>query len=489
MGLSEPQLTCRFAHRGFAFTDGNRVIPCRTRYHLGCVKVGVPFRTRLSKNKGLELPLLKDFPGFICEACTVRAVVDRELGSGPSDYALLMLERMRLLDTINSLAPGTHASYQQKISYLRKFEMQFQVPILTVTSVPRPPSPASIPLMWAQQHYSLQQSRWKRSKGGTEDAARVTFATVRGLRSAASLFHKLDMLTAHPGKVYMDPNNRVMTTNDVSPTDELGYTMMNTGMKNRLGTESKPSVALMDRHIRYLDSSLRRRFLGATTRAMKLELARAGFANSMAWLAWLRAKELFLGRWCDIDLTRPGDGEQHDLPAAIGVIGLRLLDQTKSERSKTADVVVAHTTVSGLSAGFWLETIMSLLELDIPDLEGNTTPIFQHQNGSAWDSRYFRQTFLWPSLHEQRLAGDVALRPYIGSPGNSIEEKFWSMHSYRRGGRSQVSRRRPGIVRAASKLEVVEHGRWRVKRSSLDMPTAYLEWSIADRIPITLLCM
>ena len=132
---------------------------------------------------------------------------------------------------------------------------------------------------------------------------------------------------------------------------------------------------------------------------------------------------------------------------------------------------------------------MSLLELDIPDLEGNTTPIFQHQNGSAWDSRYFRQTFLWPSLHEQRLAGDVALRPYIDSPGNSIEEKFWSMHSYRRGGRSQVSRRRPGIVRAASKLEVVEHGRWRVKRSSLDMPTAYLEWSIADRIPITLLCM
>jgi hypothetical protein len=85
---------------------------------------------------------------------------------------------------------------------------------------------------------------------------------------------------------------------------------------------------------------------------MKLELARTAFANSMAWLVWLRAKELFLGRWYNINLTCPGDGEQHDVPAAIGVIGLRLLDQTKSERSKTADVVVAHMAVSDLSAGF-----------------------------------------------------------------------------------------------------------------------------------------
>jgi hypothetical protein len=52
------------------------------------------------------------------------------------------------------------------------------------------------------------------------------------------------MLTAHPGKVYMDSNNRGMATHDVSPTDELGNKMMNAGMKHRLGTKSKPSVAL-----------------------------------------------------------------------------------------------------------------------------------------------------------------------------------------------------------------------------------------------------
>lgn len=451
--------------------------------------MGIPFRTRLSHDKGLLLPILKDFPGFICEACTVRAVLDRELGTGPADYALLMLERMRVLDTINSLAAGTHKSYQQKIGYLRRFSQHFQVPLLTVTPVDSPPAPASIPLMWAQQHYSLQLSRWKKKSNSSEDSARVTFATVRGLRSAASLFHKLDMLTAHPGKVYMDPNSRVMTTNDVSPTDELGYTMMNTGMKNRLGTEAKPSVALMDRHARHLDMSLRLRFKMAPTRLVKLELARAGFANIMAWLAWLRAQELFSARWCDISLTRPGDGAAHDLPPAIGVVGLRLLDQTKSDRSKTADVVVAHTTASGMSPGFWLEELMSLSDITVEELEGNTGHIFQHLDGSRWTSRYYRETILWPSLHEQRLGGDVALRGYDGSPGNTIQEKFWSMHSYRRGGRSQVSRKRDGFVRKATNQEVTEHGRWRLKRAAMDMPTSYLEWSVADRIPVTLFCM
>jgi hypothetical protein len=51
---------------------------------------------------------------------------------------------------------------------------------------------------------------------------------------------------------------------------------------------------------------------------------------------------------------------------------------------------------------------------------------------------------------------------------------------YRRGGRNQVSRKRASNLRAATPAEVVEHGRWRVSRSTLDMPTAYLEWSVAD---------
>ena len=52
-------------------------------------------------------------------------------------------------------------------------------------------------------------------------------------------------------------------------------------------------------------------------------------------------------------------------------------------------------------------------------------PIFRNSNGTAWNSRYFRTTYLWPSLHEQRLQGESSLQAFDGStPGMSIPEKF-----------------------------------------------------------------
>jgi hypothetical protein len=44
-------------------------------------------------------------------------------------------------------------------------------------------------------------------------------------------------------------------------------------------------------------------------------------------------------------------------------------------------------------------------------------------------------------------------------------------------------------IRTATPAEVVEHSCWRISRSTLDMPTAYLEWSVADRSAITYFCM
>jgi hypothetical protein len=63
------------------------------------------------------------------------------------------------------------------------------------------------------------------------------------------------------------------------------------------------------------------------------------------------------------------------------------------------------------------------------------------------------------------------------------------MHTYRRGGRTHVSRVRLGCIRKAMPIEVTEHGRWRFSRSSMDVPTLYLEWTSIDRINVTLLCM
>jgi hypothetical protein len=46
-----------------------------------------------------------------------------------------------------------------------------------------------------------------------------------------------------------------------------------------------------------------------------------------------------------------------------------------------------------------------------------------------------------------------------------------------------------GCIRAATVAETLEHGIWRAIRSSEDMPNRYREWTIEDRLYITILCM
>jgi hypothetical protein len=118
-----------------------------------------------------------------------------------------------------------------------------------------------------------------------------------------------------------------------------------------------------------------------------------------------------------------------------------------------------------------------------------TDYILAFANERPWTSHYFWHTFLYPFLETQRQLGDAYLQKYDGTPGNSIPERFWSFHCYRRGARTHVSRSHPTNVQAATPAEVMEHGQWRKSRGSMDMPTAYLEWSFEDRIVLTLLYM
>jgi hypothetical protein len=86
------------------------------------------------------------------------------------------------------------------------------------------------------------------------------------------------------------------------------------------------------------------------------------------------------------------------------------------------------------------------------------------------------------------LRGDPLLHQYIGNPA-ALEAAYWSMHSYRRGGRSTVSKKRPGTKRGATDTEVNEHGRWATKQKSESMATRYREWKLPDRLLITWECM
>ena len=486
MGCEEPigklewQHRCHFASQGFTF-EGTDFRPCGTTYHLQCIVVGLPFRTRLAKDGGLSFPAVAVSPPFVCEACTVRAMLGRELTRGARDRTLLMLERMRLVDQAHSWAKSTLGNYQSGLLRIRRFEENFGVVALRGTPLLHPPASPAIALMWAQQQYCLEMTRNPRA-GESEF---VTFDTSRMLRSAASYFYTWDLQIAYPGRAMRDAQRRGHLTERCLPTDELGYAMMATGMARRMGTESRPSVALQCSHIIAMDLLWHQAWDDTIDLRAHREISAAAVTNLIAWLGWLRAMETFGLSWDDVTVTVPIDGALLGLPLGMGAIQLRLLSQTKSQRTQVADCVIAHTTkFSKLSLGLWIERMRALW----PDHADGGVPLIWGGSGNRWTSRDYRRNHLYPMLRTLRDSGDPQLRPYDDRPGNSIEEKFYSMCSYRRGGRSYVSKRRGNKLKATP-TEIYEHGRWRKKRAGEDMPTRYQEFTLEDRLYLTYLCM
>jgi len=276
----------------------------------------------------------------------------------------------------------------------------------------------------------------------------------------------------------------------ISPTDLLIASYTNKGMKKRLGVQTTPAIALQFHHIQFNLDFRRRQLQGLSTDSLLLRynLTAACFAEAIAWGGWLRASEVFNLRVMDVSFCAPASGARHNFPPGVGALFLKLLPETKSSPFHTADVVLASVFSSGLSPLYWWTELKLLM--DALNWSQTRAFVFRHVSGSAWHSAFFRQTHLYPLLHLQQLGGDHALLPFTAEPGNTIEDKYYSFHTYRRGGRSHVSRHRKGCHRAARPAEVVEHGRWRQRGVSIgDMPTHYREWSIEDRIYITLLCM
>ena len=426
--------------------------------------------------------MVEIWPNFICELCTVRAVVDRELRQGP-DTVLLRLERMRLVDTANSWARGTLTQYQTKLRQITRFEEAFDLKVLKSSHLHCPPKGPEIPLLWSQEWYSSQGGGRQVGEGGEKTS--LAFGTIRQLRSAASHFLLLDALNAHPGENVLDRGGKLIHQ-PCRPTDEMAYTLCTKGMASRIGTHSKPSHALLYRHVTHLDKELNKKYLQANSPELKREIATAAFANLMLFLGWLRSGETFTLRWSDLTVIEPDQGPTVDLPHGIGALLMTLLPETKSDRTNRADVVVAYKTMGGLRPGKWFHRCRRATGLG-EDWRKDGRYIFRHSDGSPWTSLYFRQTYLYPSLHEQRSMGDRYLHPFDGRPGNSIADKFWSLHCYRRAGRTHVTK--PHTQRRATKDQIYEHARWKRQSKGEDIDVVYRQWSILDRIQITLYSM
>jgi hypothetical protein len=97
------------------------------------------------------------FP-FICEACTVRAVLGLELTWTSGDMQLLMLEQMRFIDMAHAWASSTLQGTARYLGRISNFGQKCSIKIFPKASITQPPRSAVIPLLWGAIEYTLQTS-------------------------------------------------------------------------------------------------------------------------------------------------------------------------------------------------------------------------------------------------------------------------------------------------------------------------------------------
>jgi len=234
---------------GFETAEGELLRPCGTVYCSKCIEAGAPFVTRRVNKKGLVYPKVNSllFPNYICEACQVRAHLGRELQRRHKDYKLLMLERMRQLDTVSEWAEETISKYGGKVLRFMEFEKEYGVATLIPSALVRPPTTPAIPIIWAQLNASLRP--------GKEKGSTITYGTTRSMRSAAAFFYSWDLQQAYPGQVMKD-RKRHLFSPYVPPPEELVSTLQSGGMARRMGTSTKQSWALQFVHVKFVNDQL-----------------------------------------------------------------------------------------------------------------------------------------------------------------------------------------------------------------------------------------
>jgi hypothetical protein len=156
-------------------------------------------------------------------------------------------------------------------------------------------------------------------------------------------------------------------------------------MRRRLGDHPQPLTVLTGKHMRWIEQFYRSLYFNAKTRKDHKNITRAGITHLSSYLGWLRSMETFGLHWGRVISTKPAEGPSLGLPPGCGVIVLKLLQQTKSSQFAQVDVVIAYTTASGLSLGWWIERLCD--ELSPVEL-APAALMLAHPNGAAWTSHY-----------------------------------------------------------------------------------------------------
>jgi hypothetical protein len=106
---------------------------------------------------------------------------------------------------VHNWAPSPLGNYKGRLKQIAAFGRQYKCPVLPIPQLRAPPISDAIPLMWAQQHYSLQARQRERFEElPDDDNGRVGFGSIRHIRSAAALHHSWITMVENPGRVILD---------------------------------------------------------------------------------------------------------------------------------------------------------------------------------------------------------------------------------------------------------------------------------------------
>ena len=162
IGRGEEVHRCLFHSR--PFTSGSpTLVACGTQYHASCIRVGPPFRSRLTqgdKPGGLQYPSCMTILPFICESCIVRTQLGRELRPTLRDTRLLMFERMRQIDMAHEWSEATMEAYTWNLRRFYQFVQAYGIIDPFSFALPSsPPQHPSIPLYWNISRHTLEEHK------------------------------------------------------------------------------------------------------------------------------------------------------------------------------------------------------------------------------------------------------------------------------------------------------------------------------------------
>jgi hypothetical protein len=378
---------CLFRKIGYEL-DGTSLSPCGNQYHLECIKVEIPLKTRLVRaTLGLQYP-----PPPILDSFSLHLRGMYHQGR-PRMGTYLDIRRY---PAINAHIDAPHR-YGERLGFFDvagdgDFGQKYGIDLFPKAPITQPPRSAVIPLLWGVLEYTLQTSQ-KTGEG-------IKYNTARSLQSAASFCHLWEEMLQFPGHMYRDRENNAFGASHFSPADSVIATLGSKCMMRGLGTESRPPVALRYSHVGFNQDFRGRQYDGCGDDWLsKYEYAAPTFAETCAMGGWLRVAETFSLDDEDVEIITPSNG--WGTPHFSYWSGGRPFDlltlgpETKGQSPKRVDVTLADTFASGISPHYWYLKLMECKE----KLGWIGGPLFRHYNGQRWTSSYFKSTHVHPLLH------------------------------------------------------------------------------------------